>query len=260
MVHPQADVLAQHPTDRCSDGKTLQPLIAVRKYGKGEVVYLAFNEMWRLRRQYGEKHYRQFWSQLIYRLGMSHALGPDKRFVVRVDQPQYRVGDKAVLSIEAYDENYEPLGEGTSNARGITAELSIPTAGGVGSRALSVPMLRPGHYEAAAPLEAAGSYSVRVVDPITGRTLEQRFEVTSVSAERQRAVRDERLQMALAESTGGRSYDLTNVQRLPDELQLKPIEQRSTRHLALWTTPLWFGLVVSLMLCEWLVRKWIWLP
>jgi hypothetical protein len=260
MVHPQADVLAQHPTDRCTDGKTPQPLIAVRKYGKGEVVYLAFNEMWRLRRQFGEKYYRQFWSQLIYRLGMSHALGPDKRFVVRVDQPQYRVGDKAVLSIEAYDENYEPLGEGNSGSRGITAEMTFPAANGASTRSLSVPLLRAGQFEATLPLEVAGSYSIRVTDPVTSRNTELRFEVTSVSAERQRAVRDEQLQTALAESTGGRSYDLTNVHRLPSELELKPQEQRSTRHVTLWTTPLWFGLIVFLMLGEWLVRKWIWLP
>ena len=74
-LHTQASPWPSIPTDMCADGKTPQPLIAVRQYGKGEVVYLGFNETWRLRRKYGEKYYRQFWSQLIYRLGMSHALG-----------------------------------------------------------------------------------------------------------------------------------------------------------------------------------------
>src|SRR5688500_14922750 len=111
--HPDAEVLAQHPTDKCLDGKTPQPLIAIRKYGKGEVVYLGFNETWRLRRRYGEKYYRQFWSQLIYRLGMSHALGADKRFVARVDQQQYQEEEKVTLTVEAYDANYEPLSDET---------------------------------------------------------------------------------------------------------------------------------------------------
>ena len=48
---------------------------------------------------------------------------------------------------------------------------------------------------------------------------------------------------------------MTNVHKLPDELKVKPIVQRQTRNLALWTTPLWFGLIVALMLGEWLVRK-----
>ncbi|HUY35933.1 MAG TPA: hypothetical protein VMV69_24550 [Pirellulales bacterium] len=65
-------VLAEHPNDVCADGRTPQPLIAVRHYGNGEVVYLGFNETWRLRRKFGERYYRQFWGQMIHRLGVSH--------------------------------------------------------------------------------------------------------------------------------------------------------------------------------------------
>jgi len=85
--HPLATVLASHPTDRCVDNKTPQPLIATRRYGKGEVIYLGFNEMWRLRRKYGETYYRQFWGQMIYRLGLGRALGAQKRFQVYTDRP-----------------------------------------------------------------------------------------------------------------------------------------------------------------------------
>jgi hypothetical protein len=259
IVHPQAEVLAEHPTDRCADGKTPQPLIAIRKYGKGEVVFLAFNEMWRLRRQYGEKYYRQFWSQLIYRLGMSHALGPDKRFVARIDQPQFRTGDKVSLTVEAYDENYEPLGEKTAS-QGLTAELTLPNTTGTTARSIRIPLIRPGLFETRIPVEAAGQYSLRVTDPITGNSVEQRFEVTNLSVEQQRAVRDEKLQVALAEATGGRSYDLTNVHRLPDELDIKPRERRQVRNIALWATPLWFATIVVLMLGEWAARKLVRLP
>jgi hypothetical protein len=259
MVHPRAEVLAEHPTDKCADGKTPQPLIAIRKYGKGEVVYLGFNEMWRLRRRYGETYYRQFWSQLIYRLGMSHALGSEKRFVVRVDQPQYRAEDKVLLSVEAYDENYEPLGDEGLPERGLTAELIVPARGGAQTQPLLVPMLRKGVFEARIPVFAVGSYSLRVKDPVTGRLDEQRFEVTPLSAERRNAVRDARLQNELAQVTGGRSYDLTTVERLLDELKLEPIMQRQTRNLTLWTTPLWFAAGVVLMLGEWLARKALWL-
>ena len=123
QVHPAATVLAQHPTDLCRDGKTPQPLIAVRRYGAGEVVYLGFNETWRLRRLYGEQYYRQFWSQLIYRLGMSHALGGEKRFVVRTDRPSYRTGEEAFITVEAYDLNFDPLRPEAIEGRGITLEL-----------------------------------------------------------------------------------------------------------------------------------------
>ena len=60
LAPDQATVLARHPSATLSDGKTAQPVIAHRRYGKGQVVYLGFNETWRLRRRYGEKYYRQF--------------------------------------------------------------------------------------------------------------------------------------------------------------------------------------------------------
>jgi hypothetical protein len=255
--HPDAQVLAEHPTDKCADGRTPQPLIAIRKYGKGEVVYLGFNESWRLRRQYGEKYYRQFWSQLIYRLGMSHALGADKRFVARLDQPQYRAEDKVTLTVEAYDENYEPLAEDGLPERGLVAELTVPGQSGSAPTMsnLTVPMLRRGVFEARIPVFAVGEYSLRVKDPVTGKFDEQRFEVTPVSAERRRGVRDEKLQTDLARETGGRAYDLTTVHQLADDLRMEPVEERLTRNLALWSTPLWFAAVVMLMLGEWLSRK-----
>jgi hypothetical protein len=219
------------------------------------VVYLGFNETWRLRRKYGEKYYRQFWSQLIYRLGMSHALGAEKRFVVRVDQQQYRAEDKVTLSVEAYDENYEPLGDEALPDRGLVAEMTVPGKAGEQTTTFTVPMLRKGVFEARIPVFAVGVYSLKVKDPVTGKQDEQRFEVTPLSAERRRGVRDDKLQDELAQQTGGRAYDLTTVSRLPDDLKLQPVIERLTRNYRLWTTPLWFGVVVVLMLGEWLSRK-----
>jgi hypothetical protein len=253
-LHEQAFALAEHPTDKCADGKTPQPLIAVRQYGKGQVVYLGFNETWRLRRRYGEKYYRQFWSQLIYHLGMSHALGGDKRFVARIDAQEYRAEDKVLLTVEAYDENYEPLGAETLADGALTAELVKPNGD---LTPLSVPMLRRGVFELRVPVFAAGQYSLRVKDPITGKSEEQPFEVLPLSAERRRGVRDEKLQKDLAQRTGGKAYDLTNVDQLLSDLDVKPLLERQTRNHGLWTTPLWFGLVVALMLGEWLGRKMI---
>ena len=118
-------------------------------------------------------------------------------------------------------------------------------------------MLRKGVFEARIPVLAVGEYSLRVKDPVTGKFDEQRFEVTPLSAERRRGVRDEKLQNDLARQTGGRAYDLTNVSRLPDDLKLDAVEERLTRNTALWSTPLWFAVVVMLMLGEWLSRKMI---
>ena len=89
----------------------------------------------------------------------------------------------------------------------------MPGKSGAQTTTFTVPMLRKGVFEARIPVFAVGEYSLRVKDPITGKFDEQRFEVTPLSAERRRGVRDEKLQNELAQQTGGRAYDLTTVQQ-----------------------------------------------
>jgi hypothetical protein len=259
QLQDQSYALAEHPTDTCRDGKTRQPLIAVRQFGAGEVVYLGFNETWRLRRLYGEQYYRRFWSQLIYRLGMSHALGSEKRFVVRTDRQQYRVEEKVALTVEAYDENFEPLAAEDMPQSALSAEMTIPGTGGTADqlRELPVPLLRQGVFEAQIPVYSDGEYSIRVKDPITNNFSEVRFDVTGLSAERRSGVRNARLQEELSAETQGRMYDLTTVDRLADDLQLQAITEHYTRNHPLWSTPLWFIALVGLMLGEWFARKMI---
>jgi hypothetical protein len=254
-LHEQAESLAVHPSDTCLDGRTPQPLVAIRKYGNGEVIYLGFNETWRLRRMYGEEFYRRFWSQLIHRLGMSHALGTEKRFVVRTDRRQYRAEESATLTVEAFDENFEPLGGEDSEIASLTAALTLPGGAAGETRPLAVPLLRPGVFETRIPLYASGEYAVRVDDPVAEKSSEVRFEATSVSAERRRPTRDAALQEELARATGGRTYDLATVSQLPADLYAEPITETLTRNHPLWSTPLWFLAAVTLMLGEWWIRK-----
>jgi hypothetical protein len=257
-LHEQAVALAEHPTDTCADGRTPQPLIAIRRYGNGEVIYLGFDELWRLRRKYGDRYYRRFWSQLIYRLGMSHALGADKRFVVQIDRQQYRVDDTVKVTIQAYNENYEPLTDKDLPRAGLPAEMVRLLANGTEeTEATLVPWVRPGWFEVSLPATQPGSYALRVKDPLTGNVQQRRFDVTDASAEMRTAIRDVQLQESLARETGGRSYDLTQVDQLIDDLPLQPVVQEEVRNQPLWSTPLWFILIVGLMFGEWSVRRWI---
>jgi hypothetical protein len=258
-----ATALAEHPTDKCVDAKTPQPLIAMRSYGRGEVVYLGFNETWRLRRLYGERYYRQFWGQLIHRLASRHALGAQKRFVVRTDRRQYQANDQVYLTVEAYDANFRPLGEDKIPGRKLTAEWLLPQSDAAEAssiRTLSVSQLREGLFETRFPVLAGGEHRVRVRDPITQQASEVRFHVTSLSAERQQAVRNATLQQTLADATGGKSYDLVTASRLPYEIRVVPKTESSVQVIPLWNTWPMFILVAVFLLGEWLGRKWVNLP
>ncbi|HEX4147615.1 MAG TPA: hypothetical protein VHY20_01450, partial [Pirellulales bacterium] len=239
-VHPLASVLVEHPQDTCVDGRTRQPLVAIRRYGRGEVVYLAMNETWRLRRQYGETYYRQYWGQMIHRLGLSHALGAQKRFVVRTDRQQYQADDKVTLAVEAYDENFEPLAAEKLADHKLWAELTIPgraqeaaentahplPADQQRREAIAIPETREGWFETQISVVAPGEHRLRVKDPIAGGTVDVTFQVTSLSAERRSAVRNQELMDLLAAETGGASHDLLTAERLGDEI--KPQVRKET--------------------------------
>ncbi|HEY1067187.1 MAG TPA: hypothetical protein VGE52_13795, partial [Pirellulales bacterium] len=258
-LHPSASTaLAVHPSAVCDDGRTPQPMIAIRRYGRGQVVYVGFNETWRLRKEYGEKYYRQFWGQMIHRLGLSHAIGAQKRFVVRTDRPQYQSDETALVTVEAYDQNFEPL---TTDK--LNAEIVVPgrtSAEDPRTEPLTISLLKEGVYEARLPVVAGGEYRVRVRDPITSDTSEVDFRVADLSVERRSAVRNAALQQSLAQRTGGRSYSLATASALLNDVPYEPKIETSLRVIPLWSTWACFAIVLTLMLGEWLFRKLVNLP
>ncbi|MEX0818854.1 MAG: hypothetical protein WD070_04655, partial [Pirellulaceae bacterium] len=221
----------------------------------GQVVYVGFNEMWRLRKRYGERYYQRFWSQLIYRLGMSHAVGTEKRFVAEFDRSTYQVGENAVFAVDAFDEEYEPLGLSQLTNGSLVGELTVPTAEGEATRQLAIPAVRSGRLEATIPLSVAGRHTVRITDPISGRTHERSCIVSDRSLERQQIIRNSELQQRIATATGGNAYDVSEVDQMIRDLVLEPTFEQEHRQIALWNTPIWFLLVVGLMLGEWTIRK-----
>ena len=251
-------VLAEHPFDMCIDGRTPQPLIAVRKYGRGEVVYIAQNEMWRLRRKYGEKYYRQFWGQLIHRLGLSHALGSQKRFVVRTDRQQYQPDDTVLVTVEAFDENFEPLTGDDLDNRHLVGELWLPdrSTEALGeTRSVSLTEYRPGVFEARVPVADKGDYVFRVTDPISDEPVDVFFQVSDLSIERRSATRNRALQENVAAETGGRSAEIHEAAAILNAFEAPSLTEKSVQVLPLWSTWLCFVLIVGLMFAEWLLRK-----
>ena len=217
--HPLATVLAEHPTDMTADGKSHQPLIAIREFPSGgKVVYMGFDEMWRLRRKYGELYYRQYWGQMIQYIGLSNHIGLDKRFVVKTDKLQYKPDDRVRLTVQAYDANFEPLTADKLPEKNLTAEVLIPSrsAGApVETEALNVSQLNPGVFEIEFPVLTSGGYRVRVRDPITGIFKEVTFRVVNLSPERQTAVRNVQVQDQIASESHGKTYDLLTASAFP---------------------------------------------
>jgi hypothetical protein len=259
--HPQATVLAVHPTEKCTDGKTPQPIIAIRRYGRGEVVYVGTNETWRLRRKYGERYYRQFWGQLMHRLGLGHALGSQKRFVVRTDAETYRTDDTVLVTVEAFDADFQPLSAAKLPDRTLTARLVRPDKPASDEpEKLTIAEVRPGLFEARLPALVAGEHRIIVDDPITREQTQATFTVTSVSVEQRSASRNVALQESIASATGGKTYDLATAAKLVDDVDPVARPEHAMKVFPLGMTWACLLLGLGLLICEWIIRKRVSLP
>ncbi len=102
-----------------------------------------------------------------------------------------------VLTVEAYDANFEPLGEDKIPDHRLPAELMPPERSSTGAepqRAFDHPAPR-GRVRGPRPMcPTAVEYRARVKDPVTGDTSEVGFQVASLSAERRSATRNASLQ------------------------------------------------------------------
>ena len=251
-AHPLATVLATHPTDKTVDNTDLQPIIATRRYGKGEVIYIGFNETWRLRRKYGERFYRQFWGQMIYRLGLGRALGQQKRFSPSTDLTTYQTGERVTVTVEAYNRNYENL-----DATNLQARLLRQTAAGSQHiDDIQIPLARDNvFFETSIPPLEAGLYRLLIMDPETNEEFELGFEVTTASRERLDVVRNTSLQKQLGDISGGQACELYELPEILNQLEAQDIKQYTERQLPLWNTWLILLLVLVIMHTEWLARK-----
>lgn len=258
--------LAEHPSAMCADGKTRAPLISIMPYGNGEVVYVGFNEMWRIRRLYGEKYYRAFWGQLIHRLAMQHALGNQKRFLAKTDcTTACAPGHEVLLTVEAYDEEFHPLTEKMLAEKGLSKLEAKWIAPGGKEQPLSVAPVKDGRFEARFKVLEPGEHRIRVTDPIAKekqrQTVELIIQVADLKVERQNPFRNQALQNQLAAAQpGGKACELTDVVKALDDLSLHAKTETSVRVIPLWDTWFTFGLLVVLLLLEWLLRKRVNLP
>ena len=125
---------------------------------------------------------------------------------------------------------------------------------------LHLTQVQPGLFTTRFVVTAPGEHRVSVTDPITQKPVEWTFTAYSTSVERQSPVRNSALQEAIAAESGGRSYDLKDVQSLVDDVQASPRTETSVEVVSLVNTWACFLVIAALLVFEWGVRKGIGLP
>ena len=250
-ARPGAEVLLVDPSADRGTPSGPGPVLARQRFGRGEVMYFGFNETYRWRSEVGGKYYAQIWSQIFQALSLERLSGASKQVQLRVDRPEYQLGERVVISGRLYQADFKPL-----VADVVPARASFTAPGAIETITQEV-MLRPvpeeaGGYRAEFSPAVAGRYKFfTLLDP--DAVVE--FDVVEPRLEQSDAAMNLALLEATASAGGGRLFREETLHELPQQLEDKSGQVTSLKRLELAYSPILLALLILFACAEWLVRR-----
>ena len=256
-----AEVLAVHPdvpaltAPGSNSREENHPLILQQFVGAGRVLFIGFDDTWRWRLRQDELRFNQFWIQAV----RSMAGGRVGRTEIRTDRKTYRRDEPVRVSVRFPDDVAAP----TEPVKVIVDRTPSNRGGPRGERETQTIQLAPKEgtratFEALVTRTPEGDYSFTLSTPIPkGTPPRAEARVLPPPGELDRIQLNESdLQRAARESRGA-YYALDKAEKLPEELPSGPrvALDQPCEPISIWNHSLLFGLVLSLLASEWIMRK-----
>lgn len=245
---PGAEVLLVDPDPLKASRFGPMPVVALQQYGLGQSLYVGTDNTWRWRRNVGDTYYYTFWGQVVQRLALSHLLGGSRRSQVSLDRANYVSGQRVKVFARLYRAGFEPIVDPAVKAvyqprggEGFPTEVTLRP----------VPD-QPGLYRGDFVAPGAGGYQFHV-EPDPDRKVD--FTVSAAGLELGDTAMNEPLLRELAALSGGEFFREENLHELPDRITLKTEKVRSPLEVELWSSPLYFLLLLLVVTTEWVLRK-----
>jgi hypothetical protein len=223
------------------------PLVVGMRYGAGNVLYVATDEIWRWRNGRGETYPERFWVQLLRSLARP-SLGVGREEVrIAIEPGRSVVGDTVRVEVEL------PAGPPPTT---VALEAIPEDSRGAAVDIVATPGLG-GLFVAAWSPEREGRWKVRPRDPsLAARAGDGAIlEVTRSDRELRDAEADRPLLESLARETGGRVVGPADVATLVRSLPNRSIHTENPLRDPIWNSPLALAILMSLLASEWIVRR-----
>jgi hypothetical protein len=245
---PSAEVLLvdSDPSKASRFGK--MPIMAIQQYGLGQVMFVGTDNVWRWRKNAGDHYYTLLWGQIAQRLSLPHLLGESKRTQLTLDKKSFATGDRVTVYARLYSEGYEPVIEPS-----VIGHYEM--AGGSGaSQAVTLRPLpeQPGMYRGEFTAPLAGNYQFAVE---RDEKTQLPFSVTEPKMELGETAMNEAGLREMAKASGGAFFHEEDLIKLPDSVSKKAEKVQSTVDVDLWSSPMVFITLISLLAAEWVLRK-----
>jgi len=251
---PAAQILLQDtdPAKATRFGK--MPVVTLHQYGLGQVLYFGTDNSWRWRRNADERYYPILWGQITQKLGLSHLLGGSKRTQLSVDKKSYAVGERVSIYARLYTPEFQPVKDNTvEGSYVIKPEGPAPAAEGA-RQSLTLRALpeQPGMFRGDFTALTPGLHQFSVKSD-AGTVVE--FPVAEAKFELGETAMNEALLRQMAELSGGAFFREETLHQLPEMLRSTTERVSSVIDAELWSSPLYFLLLLTVATLEWALRK-----
>ena len=246
---PAAEVLLvdPDPTKESRFGK--MPVIALQQYGLGQVMYVGTDNTWRWRKNVGDLYYTTIWGQIAQRMSIQRLMGLSKRTQITTDRQNYMTGDRVSIYARLYTSGYEPVQEPA-----VKGVYGLRSGGSAKQSELVLRQIpeQPGLFRGDFIAQAPGQYQFFVEQDLNS-PLE--FNVTEPKFELGETAMNETMLRDLAATTGGAFFREEDLFKLPETISRKTEKVRSPMEVELWSSPLYFLLLLGVVTAEWILRK-----
>jgi hypothetical protein len=250
QLKPAVEVLGQ--TAQAVSGAVHLPMVLSMRYGAGQSIYVATDEIWRWRYGRGELYPDQFWMQMIRMLGRESLSASGSQAQIEISPRRVQSGQPMRLELRLLDAQLlQQAGPGVrvtlrDPATGaVVAEIDLKKVEGADDR-----------YAATYLPDVTGQFEVRVNDPaFAALDLRAAVEVFAPDDELRRPETDHDLLRGLAESTNGKVLAPAQLGTLPSLLPNREVRTSNPLTEPIWDTPLMLILAIALLTAEWIGRK-----
>ncbi|MHC4407711.1 MAG: hypothetical protein ACYS0F_01770, partial [Planctomycetota bacterium] len=255
-----ATVLAVHADPReVVEPYGPRPIVAVHRYGGGNVFFAAADETHRWR-DVAEPIFDRFWVQTVRFLLEGRHAGKRRRFRIFLDREVAGLGDAVQISAQVFTESYQPLETGT-----VEVDIRHPASSTQETLELTAVPGKDGHFTGSFAPPALGDYELRPEgaqykseDPAAQDTPAASFMVILPDREMGNVKTDRTLLRNLAARTRGMAVELDDLEKLGDPKLIPPASERIVtqgRPVPLWDTWTTVLIILSLLCAEWILRK-----
>jgi hypothetical protein len=232
---------------------TSTPLIISRSVGSSRSIAVIAKNIWKWKLNSENSNHNLFDSFIKNSVEWLNADTENPQVIVKTLKREYTLGESIEFTAQVYDENFNPINN---------ADLLVSAFNNGNNFKIQMNSLGNGVYEGYLESSVQGIYNYSGKAVLGSKMLGEskgKFEINSTEIEKINLKMNKGLLRLLANTTGGRYFDIQNSDELPALLNrytdIENSGNTKTTEINLWSDSRFLILIIILLGIEWFFRK-----